>query len=162
MNGMYIKLGSTLYKIADKLLQDEKLCKLLVYTNADPLKSSPIENPDELLGKNLILAPKLPEDDVETGAIITILVDTFSEDLENQRFSEVDIAFAVLMSEDRWNVNEVAQRPFLIMDRIHKAINGKNIEGLGKFYIRSGAFLAPSGTQLTGYTLLGSYSAFNQ
>lgn len=162
MNDLYLKMGSVQYKIVERLIQDEEFCKLLRYTDKNFKEQPPVENPDSLVHREIILNPELPDDSEEKGAIVSLLIDSFDLNSENESFNTIEIVFAVLMSSDRWGVNAVAQRPFLIMDRIHKNLNGKNIEGIGKFYIKNGGFISPAGTKLSGYALMGSYDAFNK
>ena len=110
-------VGDNLFRIAEKILEDDDICKLLYYTDANPL-SQPNLTEDErlkLLHKNILLVPKVPENDDIKGSYILILYDGFNQNLANPQFKDADLLFIIVCPPENWVINDVSLRPYLIM-----------------------------------------------
>ena len=69
------ELGSITIRLAQHLLKNSNLCKLLVNTDLEPLSSThgEIKNPLELLNKNVLVIPYVDPNDQTTESKITII-----------------------------------------------------------------------------------------
>jgi hypothetical protein len=156
-------VGDNLFIIAQKILEDEDICKLLYYTDSNPLSSEHSMTEDEryaLLHKNVLLVPKVPENDDIKGSYILILYDGFNINLANSEFKDADLLFIVVSPPENWVINDSSLRPFLIMSRIDELFGNKKIANIGKLqFVKADRFVLNS--QLTGYGLTYSTYEFN-
>ena len=154
-------VGDNLFIIAQKILEDDDICKLLYYTDSNPLSHTITEDEKEaLLHKNILLVPKVPENDDIKGSYILILYDGFNQNLANSEFKDADLLFIIVCPPENWVINEASLRPFLIMSRIDELFGNKKIANIGKLqFIKADRFVLNS--QLTGYGLTYSTYEFN-
>jgi len=156
-------VGDNLFIIAQKILEDDDICKLLYYTDNDPLSLQHSMTEDEkysLLHKNILLVPKVPENDDIKGSYILILYDGFNTNLANSEFKDADLLFIIVCPPENWIINDSSLRPFLIMSRIDELFGNKKIANIGKLqFVKADRFVLNS--QLTGYGLTYSTYEFN-
>lgn len=154
-------VGDNLFIIAQKILEDDDICKLLYYTDENPLSHSMTEEEKfSLLHKNLLLVPKVPENDDVKGSYILVLYDGFNQNLSNSEFKDADLLFIIVCPPENWIINEASLRPFLIMSRIDELFGNKKISNIGKLqFVKADRFVLNS--QLTGYGLTYSTYEFN-
>ena len=156
-------VGDNLFIIAQKILEDDDICKLLYYTDNNPLSlehSMTEEQKYGLLHKNVLLVPKVPENDDIKGSYILILYDGFNINLSNSEFKDADLLFIVVCPPENWIINDSSLRPFLIMSRIDELFGNKKIANIGKIqFVKADRFVLNS--QLTGYGLTYSTYEFN-
>lgn len=154
-------VGDNLFIIAQKILEDDDICKLLYYTDENPLSHLITEEEKfSLLHKNLLLVPKVPENDDVKGSYILVLYDGFNQNLSNSEFKDADLLFIIVCPPENWIINEASLRPFLIMSRIDELFGNKKISNIGKLqFIKADRFVLNS--QLTGYGLTYSTYEFN-
>lgn len=70
--GRFEKLNDDIRQLADKILENQDLCKLIYYPDSDPLDQSSVNGKREILDKRLLLfTPKLPLAK-ETGTFVII------------------------------------------------------------------------------------------
>ena len=154
--------GDNLFIIAQKILEDDDICKLLYFTDKDPLLHDNLteEEKYKLLHKNLLLVPKVPENDDIKGSYILVLYDGFNINLANPQFKDADLLFIVVCPPENWIVNDSSLRPFLIMSRIDEIFGNKKIANIGTLqFVKADRFVLNS--QLTGYGLTYSTYEFN-
>ena len=67
-------MGENLFKIANKLVTDQTLCRLLKYQDPDPLNTEKYEdvNGVDLLHKQIIIVPKFPEEGIECSFVMAV------------------------------------------------------------------------------------------
>ena len=155
-------VGDNLFVIAQKILDDDDICKLLYYTDENPLSHEDMtdEQKQELLHKNILLVPKVPENDDVKGSYILVLYDGFNMNLANPQFKDADLLFIVVCPPENWLINEPSLRPFLIMSRIDELFGNKKIANIGTLqFVKADRFVLNS--QLTGYGLTYSTYEFN-
>ena len=154
-------VGDNLFIIAQKILEDDDICKLLYYTDSNPLSHNMTEDEKQaLLHKNILLVPKVPENDDIKGSYILVLYDGFNQNLANSEFKDADLLFIIVCPPENWVINEASLRPFLIMSRIDELFGNKKIANIGKLqFIKADRFVLNS--QLTGYGLTYSTYEFN-
>lgn len=155
-------VGENIMRIAEKLVENQNICKLLFYTNKDPLTSPDLteEQRMDLLHENILIVPKVPESDNIKGSYILALYDSFDIDSENSEFKDVELLFIVVCPPKEWVVNEPSLRPFLIMSEIDEMFNGQKLANIGKIkFVRANRFVLTP--QLTGYAMAYSTFEFN-
>ena len=87
-------MGENLFKIVYKLIENQTICKLLKYQDADPLSKEPVDG-SELLHNQIIIVPKIPESGVECSFIIVVF-DQYTINPSNPDFKVSRIRFDVV------------------------------------------------------------------
>ena len=124
------ELGDNLFKIAERLLSNQMLCRLLVNDNTDPL-STEVENPFELLNKNILVVPKVNEEDFNRDSKLVLLFPSGAVDTNNSEFKNLEFDVLIYTTLDTWIINDKSLRPFLIMSEIEQSLKDKRINGIG-------------------------------
>lgn len=126
------ELGSNLFKIALRLLNNQRLCKYLKYTDANPLDNPDFKNPvKEILHHNIKVVPLVNVDENTTEGTICVVYDS-GEVNSNAEFDDIFLSVLIYTPLREWQINDMNLRPFLIMSEIEKSIKNKTIDGLGK------------------------------
>ncbi len=125
-------VGKNLILIANMLLNNQDICKLVYYTSNNPLNEPDLTNPDILMNKNIRVVPKVPDELTEKGSFIVVLFNSFDVNEENEKTILTEIAFDIICPLDEWMINAESLRPFLIMGEINNMLNGLQIKGIGK------------------------------
>ena len=185
--GRFLQLDSLIRKIAQNLIDVEnpdtkiaesakKICKLLYYTEKNPLEqpniverskvdSSNTDHPtfeslsdahQYIMNKRVLLVPRVPAED-ERGSFIVVIVDDFTLSA-NKQFKPSRIMFDVLVHHDDWLL-ENSLRPFLIMQQIDNIFNGRKLSiGDVEFYSGRSVVLTE---KMIGYSLVYTNVDFN-
>jgi hypothetical protein len=158
------ELGPIMFKIANSLVNNSRLCKLLVNVDYDPYEKEITENegiksPYDLIGKNILLVPQVNAKDFTSASKICILVDQGSVD-DNKDFKELGLNIIVYTPLRSWAINDLALRPFSIMGEIEKTLKGKRFESLGPIKYH-GFELVSVDDDLSGYRMSFSLDVFN-
>ncbi len=155
-------MGEDIFKIVNKLLQNQNLLKLIKYTDRDPLSHPdiPQDEIDKMLHKNILITPKIPDEDQDKNCYIIILLDKYIVDPQNADFKIATVRFDVLCPMDRWVVNGKSLRPYLMMNEIDKEFNEKKLAGIGNLSFISSNRLVVS-PYLSGYSLKYGHTEFN-
>lgn len=119
--------------IANKMLKNQDLLKLLYYTEPDCLKA-PDLTPEQimsLLNTKIRIVPKIDiEKDCPTQVIITF--DNFKPNDHNPQFRDHTIHFDVLCHPDHWNLGNFQLRPYKIIGCIDAMFNNQKMTGIGE------------------------------
>ena len=130
----YREVGENLQKIMKRLMANQTLCKLLYYTDKDPL-SQPDIHPDIVkhdIFENLIkVVPKLDPQD-EAKSMISLRMVKAYKNRENREFRDFILAIEVFVPLTQWFIKSENLRPYLIMGEIQESLEGKTINGMGK------------------------------
>lgn len=127
-------MGPNLQKIISRLQTNQKLLKLLYYSGKDPyseddLTSGQIKN--EIFEKLIKIVPRVgPKETAQS--LIALRVVRGRSNKENGEFRDFEIAIEVFVPMTQWIIKDSNLRPFAIMGEIHKSLNNKTIDGLGK------------------------------
>lgn len=144
------EIGKNLQSIASRLLANQNLCKLLYYSDFDPLNKPDIENTKKiLLGKYIKIIPHYNpvEDD---KSVVNILVYQGKRNVKNDEFRNISIRCYVFVPITNWIIKSDNLRPFLILGELQESLSGKEINGLGT--IQTGDFQLDLVTeQMTSY-----------
>ena len=87
-------MGMNTFKIANKIMQNQRICRLLKYPSKDPfLKKDPITNKDqpdvdglELINKQISIVPKIFDDSNDEMSYIVTVFDDFTVNVLNPDF----------------------------------------------------------------------------
>lgn len=126
-----VEIGENLFKIANLLLSNSRLCRLLKYTDINPFSEEHEDVPQrEILHNNIKIVPLVKEEETNTESVIAIV---FSEGVveDNKEFKKVSFDIMVYVPLSEWVLNDTNLRPFLIMSEIEKSLKNKRIQSLG-------------------------------
>lgn len=161
-------MGNNAFKIANKLMSNEKLCRLLKYQSKDPFlledpithKPQPDVDGSELINKQILIVPKVWDDSVEKMSYVISVFDKFTLNQFNPDFKNATIRFDIACPYDEWILNEQSLRPYLIMEEIDKMFNGAKLAGIGnlQFVRADNLTLSP---WIGGYSMRYQIHEFN-
>ena len=154
-------MGDNAFKIANILMQDQKLCRLLKYQVRDPFDDK-YEDVDgvTLLNKQIMITPKIWDDSTEKTSYIVALFDSLVTNAFNPDFKIDTISFDIACPYDEWVLDEHSLRPYLIMQEIDEKFNGAQMAGIGTLeFIRADRNVFTS--QIGGYTMKYRINEFN-
>lgn len=127
-------LGSNLQKIISRLQTNQNLLKLLYYSGKDPYSEenlTPSQIKNEIFEKLIKIVPRVgPKETAQS--LIAIRVVRGRSNPENGEFRDFEIAIEVFVPMTQWIIKDSNLRPFAIMGEIHRSLNNKTIDGLGK------------------------------
>ncbi len=161
-------MGNNTFKIANKIMQNSRICRLLKYPTKDPFKLiDPITGnpqPDvdgvDLIHKQILIVPKVFDDSTEKMSYIISVFDDFVVNPLNPEFKISTIRFDIACPYDEWILNESSLRPYLIMEEIDKMFNQGKLKGIGnlQFYRADNLTLSP---WICGYSMMYKINEFN-
>lgn len=126
-----IEIGENLFKIANLLLSNTRLGRVLKYTDIEPFSKEHEDiSPKELLHNNIKVVPLVKEDENNTESVIVIIFNE-GEVIDNKEFKNLFFDILVYTPLDEWILNDENLRPFLIMSEIEKSLKNKRVESLG-------------------------------
>ena len=127
-------LGENAQKIMKRLLANQKLLKLLYYTDKDPLSQPDLTDEqiqNEVFETLVKITPRVGPKET-SHSIVTMRITRGRENDENSEFKDVSINIEVFVPLTQWIIKDVQLRPFAILGEIQESLNGKTINGLGK------------------------------
>lgn len=127
----FLSLEKDFNLIVSKILKNERLKKLLFYSNEHCL-SLPDLTPQEsfgLINNQIKLVPKIEVESLKTAQII-ISCDNFTPN-ENPQFRDNIISFDIICHFDQWNLGDFKLRPYVIAGEIDSMFNNKRLTGIG-------------------------------
>ena len=155
-------MGTNAFNIANKLMQNQRLCRLLKYQVRDPFNEEKYENVDGiyLLNKQIMITPKIWDESTEKTSYIVALFNTFTTNIMNPDYKIDTIGIDVACPYDEWVMDGQSLRPYLIMEEIDKIFNGAQMAGIGTLqFVRADRNVFTS--QIGGYTMQYSINEFN-
>lgn len=155
-------MGTNTFNIANKLMQNQNICRLLKYQVRDPFDTEKYPNIDglDLLNKQIIIVPKIWDDSTEKTSYIVALFNSFVTNTFNKDYKLDTIAFDIACPYDEWVLNGHSLRPYLLMQEIDNMFNGAEMAGIGTLqFIRADRNVFTP--QIGGYTMQYSINEFN-
>lgn len=126
-----VEIGENLFKIANLLLSNARLGRLLKYTGKNPFSEEYENIPQkELLHNNIKVVPLVKEDETNTESTLVIIFDE-GEVQDNKEFKNLSFDILVYTPLSEWIINDINLRPFLIMSEVEKSLKNKRIESVG-------------------------------
>lgn len=154
-------MGDNTFKILNKLVNNQRICRLLKYQVRDPF-SNKYEDVDgiELLNKQILAVPKVFDASTEKMAYIVAVFDNFVVNQFNPEFKISTVRFDVACPYDEWVLDENSLRPYLIMQEIDNMFNQAKLSGIGnlQFYRADMLTLSP---QIGGFSMEYKINEFN-
>lgn len=98
-------MGTNAFNIANKLMQNQRLCRLLKYQVRDPFDTNKYEDVDGviLLNKQIMITPKIWDESTEKTSYIVALFDSFVTNAINPDYKIDTISFDVACPYDEWD-----------------------------------------------------------
>lgn len=128
----FLSVDKDLSLIVNKLLTNDKLCKLLYYTQMDCLKAENLTMAQkiQMLHHQIKIVPKIQ---ITTDCPIQVLIrmDGFVPNSKNPQFRDCVIVFHILCHPDHWNLGDFALRPYKIAGEIDAMLNEQKFSGIG-------------------------------
>lgn len=155
-------MGNNAFNMANKLMQNQRLCRLLKYQVRDPFDEEKYEYVDGLLllNKQIMITPKIWDESTEKTSYIVALFDSFVTNAINPDYKVDTISFDVACPYDEWVLSGSSLRPYLIMQEIDEMFNGTQMAGIGTLeFVRADRNVFTS--QIGGYTMRYRINEFN-
>lgn len=155
-------MGENAFNIANKLMQNQRLCRLLKYQVRDPFDTEKYPNVDglDLLNKQILIIPKIFDESTEKTSYITAVFSDFSVNAFNPDFKLSTIRFDIACPYDEWVLNEHSLRPYLMMQEIDNMFNQAQMAGIGTLqFVRADAIVLTP--QIGGYSMTYRINEFN-
>ena len=154
-------MGTNTFKIANMLMSNQRICRLLKYQVRDPFneKYNNVDGAD-LINKQILIVPKIFDDSTEKMSYITAIFDGFVVNQINPEFKISTVRFDIACPYDEWLLNERSLRPYLIMQEVDTMFNESKMAGLGtlQFYRADTLTLTP---WIGGYSMKYKINEFN-
>ena len=155
-------MGMNTFKIADKIMQNQTICRLLKYPVRDPLDKNKYPDVDgaDLINKQILIVPKVYDDSIEKMSYVIAVFNTFVVNQINPEFKLSTIRFDIACPYDEWLLDEKSLRPYLIMQEIDTMFNEGRLAGIGtlQFHRANTLTLSP---WIGGYSMTYNINEFN-
>lgn len=152
------ELNDNLMKILETLLSSQDLCKLLYYTNDNPLEQPDIQDTTSLLFNKIYPYPFTPNVQDEATSIINVVLTNFRLN-QNRSFKDGEICFNILCHINLWKISG-GLRPYSILKEIDELFNGERIVGIGKLEYKNNGLLWAN-EKYCGYSLVYRINSIN-
>ena len=155
-------MGNNAFNMANKLMSNQRLCRLLKYQVKDPFDEQKYQDVDGvlLLNKQIMITPKIWDESTEKTSYIVALFNSFVTNIANPDYKIDTIGIDVACPYDEWVLNGHSLRPYLIMEEIDNMFNGAQMAGIGTLqFVRADRNVFTS--QIGGYTMQYSINEFN-
>lgn len=154
-------ISEDIIKISQKLIEDDKLCKLLYYTDKEPLGHDKLttEQKTELLDKEYLqIIPRIKEDEENSVRNFIMISYTGFSPSSNPKYMNGVIVIDILSHIDCWKMSnkygDLMLRPYEIAQRVYDTIHGKKFTGIGVANFLAGEdLILGSNPEYAGITL---------
>lgn len=135
----FLSVDKDMELIAEKILSNERVKRMLYYTTQDALKKPNLtpEQSLELFSKNIKRVPKLYVDGSVLNYIL-IRFDDFIPNATNPEFRDNLIEFDIICHVDQWELIDFQLRPYRIAAEIDSMLDKKRLTGIGKIEFQGG------------------------
>lgn len=155
-------LGTNTFNIANKLMSNQRLCRLLKYQVRDPFDEKKYQDVDgaTLLNKQIMIVPKIWDDSTEKTSYVVALFSDYNLNIFNPDYKTASVRFDIACPYDEWVLNEQSLRPYLIMQEIDDMFNQAQMSGIGTLqFVRADSIVLTP--QIGGYSMLYKINEFN-
>lgn len=127
----FLSINKDLRLLMDKMVANDRLCKLLYYTDNDPIHKANLtpEQKQEMFGNQIRIVPKLYVDQPVLNYMI-ISFDNFLQS-SNPQFRDNVIEFDIICHFDQWQMRDFELRPYRIAAEIDSMLDKKRLTGIG-------------------------------
>lgn len=118
--------------ITAEILKNERLKKLLYYTERNPLDKANLDSVQstDLFGKNIKMVPKIEVDQLERNFLL-IRFRNFVPNPTNPEFRDNIIEFDILCPYELWQLDNFQLRPYRIAAELDATFDKKHLTGIG-------------------------------
>lgn len=129
----FLSLDKDLSLIVDKLMQDERLCRLLYYPTKDCINQNNLtsEQKVQLFTKQISIVPKITIDP-EIYNYLIVSFDSFLPNDTNPQFRNNTLGFDIINHFSTWVINDSQIRPYRIAAEIDTILSEIKLTGIGK------------------------------
>lgn len=155
-------MGTNTFNIANKLMSNQNLCRLLKYQVRDPLDDKKYPDVDgvDLLNKQIMIVPKIFDDSTEKTSYVVAMFSGFNVNAINPDFKLSTVRFDVACPYDEWVLDYKSLRPYLLMQEIDDMFNQAQMAGIGTLqFVRADSLVLTP--QIGGYSMLYRINEFN-
>lgn len=124
------ELGIGLQDIIKRILANQNICKLLYYTDKDPLGNEDIKDTSYLYGDLVRVIPRLMPEETPHSFVCPVIQNGIKNRF-NGEFRDFLIKIYVYVPMEQWPIKNHNLRPFAILGELQKSLNDKHITGLG-------------------------------
>jgi hypothetical protein len=149
-------LNNYLNLVINELLKNQNLCKLLYYTNTEPLTKDDISDTKVLIKNNIINKPFLTKVTKDERSILVVYFDSISSN--GTQHQNGIITFDVLCHENLWDVKG-GERPYCIFEELKTSLHDKFVSGVGNMYFYTMRSVAAN-EEFRGYRINFNISDF--
>ena len=155
-------MGMNTFKIADKLMSNQRICRMLKYQVRDPFNDKKYEDVDgaDLIHKQILIVPKVFDDSTEKMSYVIAVFDDFTVNQLNPEFKISTVRFDIACPYDEWILTDHSLRPYLLMQEIDGMFNHSKMAGIGtlQFWRADNLTLSP---WIGGYSMRYKINEFN-
>ena len=128
----FLSINKDMRLLVDKFLSNDRLCRLLYYTDRNALDKPKLTDDEKLtlFNKQIRIVPKLYVDNPVLNYII-ISFDNFIES-GNPQFRDNIIEFDIICHFDQWQLKDFDLRPYRIAAELDSMLDKKKLTGIGK------------------------------
>ena len=150
----FLSLEKDMGIIANKMLNNQRIQKLLHYNTRDALKKPNLTQEESLalFGKNIKLVPKLTINSEVMNQIV-VCFDEFTPNNTNPHYRNNTIAFNIICHFDQWQLNDFQLRPYRIAAELDSMFNDTHLSGIGTLQF-AGAAQQVYTPELAGVTIV--------
>lgn len=129
----FLSVDKDLSIIVKKIMGNQRLLKLLYYTEKDCLQAPNLteEQIFTMLNNKIKLVPKL-EITQDCPIYIIVTMDDFVDNETNPEFRDCTINFDILCHPDHWNLGNFQLRPYKIAGELDAMFNKVKLTGIGE------------------------------
>ena len=154
-------MGENLFRILNKIMNNQRICRLLKYQNENPFDENlPDVDGLDLIHKQICIIPKIPEPDGDERSFLTIFFDKYIVNTQNPDFKLSTIRFDIICPFNEWIVNDSNLRPYLIMQELDTMFNQTKMSGIGNLQFSTCDTLVLS-PHLGGFSMHYTINEFN-
>ena len=128
----FLSINKDMRLLVDKFLANDRLCKLLFYTDSNALNKTNLTDEQKIgmFNKNIKIVPKLYVD----GSVLNYMIISFDNFVEsgNPEFRDNIIEFDIICHFDQWQLKDFDLRPYRIAAEIDSMLNGQKLTGIGR------------------------------
>ena len=128
----FLSINKDMRLLIDKFLANDRLCKLLYYTDRNALDKPKLTDDEKigLFGQNLKIVPKVYVD----GSVLNYIIINFDNFVEssNPEFRDNIIEFDIICHFDQWQLKDFDLRPYRIAAEIDSMLNQQKLTGIGE------------------------------
>ena len=127
----FLSINKDMKLLIDKFLSNDRLCKLLHYTDKNALEHKNLTDEEKIamFNKEIKIVPKVYVD----KSVLTYIIISFDNFIEsgNPEFRDNIIEFDIICHIDQWPMKDFDLRPYRIAAEIDSMLDKQKLTGIG-------------------------------